>query len=245
MHSFYSKLISELERSAAPSSMAPHTARLGPTSDGRSPWCQRRGGQPVDDTWPRRRCRGMAASPRPRSATSLVHRAAGTSARAVTPWSHRRWLSRGAVDPQPYGRGDSPRMWCLLASHAGRPPVPSAALESPKPARRARQRGEAAMAQWRDDTCIALNKGRQRNSHPASASLHQASLPCPVAGVPMRRSARRPSCTRGGRVITSRPSARCLRRARWTSTVRSMRSTPRRASRVSSLGYARCPAAWA
>jgi transposase len=33
-----------------------------------------------------------------------------------------------------------------------------------KPARRARQRDEAAMAHWRDETWPAINKGRRRRS---------------------------------------------------------------------------------
>lgn len=37
------------------------------------------------------------------------------------------------MDPEPSCGGDSPRVWGLLASHAGRPPGHSAALASPKP----------------------------------------------------------------------------------------------------------------
>jgi transposase len=37
-----------------------------------------------------------------------------------------------------------------------------------QPARRARQRNEAAIAQWRDETWPALNRGRRRSSTPSS-----------------------------------------------------------------------------
>jgi transposase len=37
-----------------------------------------------------------------------------------------------------------------------------------KPARRARQRNEAAIAQWRDETWPALKRGRKRSSKPSS-----------------------------------------------------------------------------
>jgi transposase len=38
-----------------------------------------------------------------------------------------------------------------------------------KPARRARQRNEAAIAQWRDDTWPAIKKGRRRSSRRSSS----------------------------------------------------------------------------
>jgi transposase len=51
--------------------------------------------------------------------------------------------------------------------HVGR--VLDAIRWSPqKPARRARQRNEAAIAQWRDETWPALKRGRKRSSKPSS-----------------------------------------------------------------------------
>jgi transposase len=38
-----------------------------------------------------------------------------------------------------------------------------------KPARRARQRDEAAIAQWREETWPAIKKGRRRSSRPSSS----------------------------------------------------------------------------
>jgi transposase len=40
---------------------------------------------------------------------------------------------------------------------------------SQKPMRRARQRDEAAMAQWRDETCPAIKKGQRRSSRRSSS----------------------------------------------------------------------------
>jgi transposase len=63
------------------------------------------------------------------------------------------------------------RLACGVSSH----PTPVGRLcqvrrwSPQKPARRARQRDEAAIAQWRDDTWIAIKKGRKRNSKPSSS----------------------------------------------------------------------------
>ena len=52
--------------------------------------------------------------------------------------------------------------------HVGR--LSQAIRGSPqKPARRARQRNEAAIAQWRDDTWPAIKKGRRRSSRRSSS----------------------------------------------------------------------------
>lgn len=56
-----------------------------------------------------------------------------------------------------------------------------------KPARRARQRDEAAIAQWRDKTWPASNRGRKPKGTPSSSSMHPASIPCPASSAPMRR----------------------------------------------------------
>jgi transposase len=49
-----------------------------------------------------------------------------------------------------------------------------------KPARRARQRDEAAITHWRDETWPALNKGRKRSNKRSSSEMNQASSPCRV-----------------------------------------------------------------
>lgn len=50
-----------------------------------------------------------------------------------------------------------------------------------KPARRARQRDEAAIAQWHDDTWPAINRGRRNRNNASSASMSLASIHCPVS----------------------------------------------------------------
>jgi transposase len=49
-----------------------------------------------------------------------------------------------------------------------------------QPARRARQRDEAAIARWRGDTWPALNRGPRRSSTRSSSSTSPGSLLCPV-----------------------------------------------------------------
>jgi transposase len=81
------------------------------------------------------------------------------------------------------------RLACGLASHPG----PSGrGLDAmrwrlQKPARRARQRDEAAMAHGRDQTWPALNKGRKPTGKPSSSSTNPDALPGPASSAPLRR----------------------------------------------------------
>jgi transposase len=54
-----------------------------------------------------------------------------------------------------------------------------------QPMRRARQRHEAAIARWRDETWPALNRGHKPRGRRFSSSRHPGSLPCPVSSAPM------------------------------------------------------------
>jgi transposase len=56
-----------------------------------------------------------------------------------------------------------------------------------KPARRARQRDEAAIARWREDTWPALKRGPRRSSKRSSSSTSPGSILCPVSSAPMPR----------------------------------------------------------
>ena len=56
-----------------------------------------------------------------------------------------------------------------------------------KPARRARQRDEAAIARWREETWPALKRGRKPRGRRSSSSMNPGSIPCPVSSAPMPR----------------------------------------------------------
>ena len=56
-----------------------------------------------------------------------------------------------------------------------------------KPARRARQRHEAAIAEWRDETWPAIKRGRTPKGNPSSLSTNPDSLPCRVSSAPTRQ----------------------------------------------------------
>ena len=56
-----------------------------------------------------------------------------------------------------------------------------------KPARRARQRDEAAIARWRDDTWPAIKRGRKPRAKASSSSTNRDSTPSPASSAPMRR----------------------------------------------------------
>ena len=73
------------------------------------------------------------------------------------------------------------RMECGVSSHPAHiSRVCQAMRWSPqKPARRARQRDEAAITHWRDETWPALNKGRKRRNTRSSSETNQASIPLP------------------------------------------------------------------
>ena len=53
-----------------------------------------------------------------------------------------------------------------------------------KPARRARQRDEAAIAHWRDETWPAIKKGPKRRSRQSCSSTSLGFIPCPVSFEP-------------------------------------------------------------
>jgi transposase len=56
-----------------------------------------------------------------------------------------------------------------------------------KPARRARQRNEAAIARWREETWPALKRGHKPRGKRSSSSMNPGSIPCPVSSAPMPR----------------------------------------------------------
>ena len=53
-----------------------------------------------------------------------------------------------------------------------------------KPARRARQRDETAIAHWRDETWPALKKGLKRSSRRSCSSTSLGFIPCPASCEP-------------------------------------------------------------
>jgi transposase len=55
-----------------------------------------------------------------------------------------------------------------------------------KPMRRARQRDEAAIARWREQTWPALKKGRRPKGKPSSLSTNRDSTPCQASCAPTR-----------------------------------------------------------
>ena len=56
-----------------------------------------------------------------------------------------------------------------------------------KPVRRARQRDEAALARWREETWPALKRGHKPRGRRFSSSMNPGSIPCPVSSAPMPR----------------------------------------------------------
>ena len=54
-----------------------------------------------------------------------------------------------------------------------------------KPMRRARQRDEAAIAQWRDETWPAIKKGRRPSNNASSSSMSRAFIPSRASCAPM------------------------------------------------------------
>src|SRR5687767_5750148 len=113
-----------------------------------------------------------------------------------------------------------------------------------KPARRARQRDDAAIARWREETWPAIKRGRKPGSRRSSSSTNRAFIPCPVSSAPTRRWARPPSCGTGAPVSISRPSVPSRRRANCISSVRITPWTRRTWWPSWSTCCARYPAAW-
>ncbi len=88
---------------------------------------------------------------------ALLHRGPATYGFRGELWTRTRIA---AVIRLEFGVSSHPR-------HVGR--LLDAMRWSPqKPARRARQRNEAAIARWRDETWPALKRGRKRSSKPSS-----------------------------------------------------------------------------
>jgi transposase len=56
-----------------------------------------------------------------------------------------------------------------------------------KPARRARQRDEAAITRWREETWPALKRGPKPRGKPSSSSMNPGSILCPASSAPRRR----------------------------------------------------------
>src|SRR6266508_3018570 len=123
---------SRLARSPTAACLAPPAAGLVPAPDRQRPGRQRGGGQPVDDTRPRRGTRGSAASAPPWRFPPLVARTAGSSARAVTPWCRSVWLPRTGLDPQPDRRRHAAGIRHLVPPAPCWPLVPSDPLEPAK-----------------------------------------------------------------------------------------------------------------
>jgi transposase len=97
-----------------------------------------------------------------------------------------------------------------------------------KPARRARQRDEAAIARWRDEIWPTIKKGQSNSNNASSSSMSQALIPCQASCAPMPPWGTRRSCGTGGPAITSPPSvpsrlrASCMSTARTTPCIRRM-----------------------
>src|SRR5262245_1979745 len=184
----YEPYTSHLERSSTAPGLAPQTERVVAAADRRSAGGQRGRRPSVDDTGPRSRPRGAPAPASTRSPAAAVCRATCLPA----------LLHRG---PAVYGfRGELwtrtrltavIRLECGVSyhpRHVGR--LLDAIRWSPqKPARRARQRNEAAITQWRDEAWPALKRGRKRSSKPSSLWTSPAFIRCPALCAPMRRSA--------------------------------------------------------
>jgi transposase len=71
-------------------------------------------------------------------------------------------------------------------SHVGRL-LKSMQWSRQKPAPRARQRDEAAIARWREETWPALKRGPKPRGKPSSSSMNLGSIPCPASSAPMLR----------------------------------------------------------
>src|SRR5918999_4430995 len=86
------------------------------------------------------------------------------------------------------------RLTCGISyhlTHIGR--VCKAICWSPqKPARRARQRDEAAIVQWQQETWPTLKKGQRNSNKASSSSMSRGFIPCRASCAPMRPWARRP-----------------------------------------------------
>jgi Winged helix-turn helix len=177
----------ELEGSATSPSLAPPTKRRGSAPDRRRLGCPRRGRQLVDDACPRG---GTGGPPTPPHLVRL-----GGWPTSSLPGCPHCWNAA----PKPMasvGRSGpaagSPR--CCIArlegayhpGHGGRL-CKAIRWSRQKPARRARQRDDAALAHWRDETWPTIKRGRKPSSKGASSETNRVFIPCLVSCAPMRR----------------------------------------------------------
>jgi len=167
--------------------LAPCATRLVTMPHHRGYGRQQRGRQPVADTRPRGRCGGAPSPTATRRSTSPGCRAAGLHARPLAPRRRHLWLSRAGLDLRTDCRAHAAGV-CLTyhPSHVGRL-LKARRWSLQQPARRARQRDEAAMARWRQEPWPALKRGRRPRAKASCSSTHRGSLPCPVWSAPMRR----------------------------------------------------------
>ena len=169
----------ELERSPAVPSLAAQAQGLVAEPDRRRPGRQRERRQPMDGAGPQGRSGSPPALPIPGCATPADRRTARPPA----------LLQPGA---EAYGfRG---QVWTRARVavvirlafgvsyhpvHVGR--LLKAIRWSPqKPVRRARQRDEAAIAHWRQETWPALKGGRRPRAKASSLETNRAFIPCPA-----------------------------------------------------------------
>jgi transposase len=104
----------------------------------------------------------------------LLHRGAEADGFRGQVWTCGRIV---AVMPLEFGVSSHP-------VHVGR--LLKARRWSPQqPARRARQRDEAAITRWRAETWPALNRGHKPKGKRSSSSMNPGSLPGPVSSAPM------------------------------------------------------------
>jgi hypothetical protein len=160
---------SALERSSTAPSLAPQAAGLAAAPDCRGVGRERGGREPVGDTCPRGRPTSGAASPSIWRAPTIGCRATRPSARPLAPGSRGLWFPWPGLDAGPSHRGPAAGVRCLLPPCACRPVAQGHPVEPQQPARRARQRDEAAIAHGREQTWPAL-KGGRRSSNNASSS---------------------------------------------------------------------------
>ena len=213
-------ITSRLERRPTAASLAPSAAGLVPVPDRPGHRRQRGGGQSVDHMCSRRRSRHASISPTagaPRRLSAeplaqlptILQRGPEVYGFLGQLWTRGRIVAM--IQPA-FGGSYHPR-------HVGR--LCQAIRGSPqKPARRARQRDEAAIALWRNDTWPASKKGRRNSHRPSASEMQLACIRCPVSVALLPRLARPLACGNGGPVIISPLSARSRRRASDTSTAR-------------------------
>ena len=187
-------LTQPMERRPTIPGLAAQATRLAPAPDRRGHGCQRSGRQPVDDASPAGGRGGPPAPPITRCPAPVARRAADPPAPHATPEPRSLRLPGGTLDSRPHCRRDAVDIGSRVSSAPCRSLVPGHAVVSTP----ARQRDEAAMARWREETWPALKKGRKPRGKLSSSSTTPAAIPGRVSSARMRRGARRPSCEHGG-----------------------------------------------